>query len=169
MLSGVALEDYIEELLENSERAIAAALHESKCGNSFGEGIWRGHASTQYYVAVRLAEIELSDCPSFDDWILMNGEKMTEVFTPAQKIALRELADGELHETSASSLASKINRFTARWLVKRGWATRHFVLADGTEISSAARDKYEAYEWRLAYRITDAGREALRAASGGER
>lgn len=89
--------------------------------------------------------------------------------TKPQKEALRTLADGELHETSASSRASTLNRQTAQFLVRQGWATRHFILPDGREISATARDEHSPYEWRLKYRITDGGRTILKAIFGWER
>ncbi len=89
--------------------------------------------------------------------------------TSAQRQALRVLADGELHETAASSITSRIHRVTAQSLARRKMATRHFCAPDGREISAEERDNYGSYEWRLAFRITDLGREALRVHTGGER
>lgn len=89
--------------------------------------------------------------------------------TGAQKVALRALADGEMHETASSSLSSPIARLTGQFLVRQGWATMHFVLADGREISAAERADFEPYEWRLKLRITRSGREQLAKFTGGER
>jgi hypothetical protein len=89
--------------------------------------------------------------------------------TGPQKAALRALADGELHETASSSLSSTIARLTAQFLVRKGWASMHFVLPDGREISAAERADFKPYEWRLMIRITNAGRQQLAKFTGGER
>jgi hypothetical protein len=80
---------------------------------------------------------------------------------PAQRIALRVLADGKLHETASSSLSSPIARLTGQFLVRQGWAKMHFVLADGREISAAERADHEPYTWRLKLSITSEGRRQL--------
>jgi hypothetical protein len=90
------------------------------------------------------------------------------LLSPAQKQALRALADGEMHETSRSSASSTIAVLTAKSLHRRRWVTRHFVV-NGREVSPDDLKKYRAYEWRLVYRITDAGREALKTIVGWER
>lgn len=82
--------------------------------------------------------------------------------TQPQRVALRQLADGQLHRTQMTSYASSIAMNTAKFLLRHGLASRHYIRrSDGAEITAEEVDNMVPLTWAIALRITDLGRQML--------